>query len=419
MHTGMRKRNFEVLCILLCDLLLLAFTALLIILPLPGFSQGMQRGELPVHQGFNQIYFDKNKALEHFFASLDSIIRYGNRKVNILHLGDSHLQGGFFSNSIRIRLQTTPFFGNGGRGLLFPYKVAQSNGPLDYGVEYTGSWNHEKCTSSRRKMKIGVSGYVVATEDSNATLKLWTSTRHGNPPYDFDRVSIWHSPGRLRVMADNSMLRSVERKDWGSVFILDTLHDTITLHFLPDTFPGLTKIYGILLENEDPGIVYHALGVNGATVADFASAEKLVEQVHRLHPDLIVLSFGSNDAYYPSFRAASFKKSYSAFLDSLEKAAPSASIILTTPGDAYFRKRYFNYNYVKARQVILNLARERGVAVWDFYAAMGGPNSIDEWFRQGYAQPDKMHLTQKGYTLQGQLFYRALMKAYYEYLDVE
>ncbi len=396
---------------------ILLFLILLFLLSFRGLPQDLPKNELPVHPEFNRIYFDQNRALGHFFARLDSLIRFGDRKLNILHLGDSHLQGGFFSNAMRISLQTTPFFSNGGRGLLFPYKLAQSNGPLHYGVEYTGEWIYEKCTAAKRKMKTGVSGYTVATDDSSATLKIWTSTRHGNPPYEFDRVTVWHSRGSLRVFVDDSMLQSTERKAWGTVFYLDSLRDTVTLRFLPDTFEGRTELYGILLENEDPGIVYHALGVNGATVADFASGELLAEQVQRLHPDLIILSFGSNDAYYPSFQADQFKKNYSDFLDSLAKAAPKASIVLTTPGDAYFRKRYFNYNYVKARKVILRLARERGLAVWDFYAVMGGPNSIFEWFRQGYAQPDKMHLTQKGYELQGHLFYEALLQAYYEYLN--
>ncbi len=413
----MRRKNPELCPQTSGSLRIQIFLTLLFLLPFRGFPQDLPKKELPLQPEFNRIYFDQNKALEHFFTRLDSLIRFGDRKISILHMGDSHLQGGFFSNSMRISLQTTPFFSNGGRGLLFPYKLVQSNGPLHYGVEYTGEWIYEKCTASKRKMKTGVSGYTAATDDSSATLKIWTSTRHGNPPYEFDRVTVWHSRGSLRVFVDDSILQSAERRAWGTVFYLDSLRDTVTLRFLPDTLEGKTELYGILLENEDPGIVYHALGVNGATVADFASGELLVEQVQRLHPDLIILSFGSNDAYYPSFHAARFEENYSDFLDSLEKAAPKASIVLTTPGDAYFRKRYFNYNYVKARKVILKLAHERGLAVWDFYAVMGGPNSIFEWFRQGYARSDKMHLTQKGYELQGRLFYEALLQAYYEYLN--
>lgn len=420
MHTAMNGKNRNLLSSLPAMRLLRACLPLLLLLfPRQGPAQSADLPALLLRPGFNKIYFNQAQALDHFFGSLDSLIRFGDRKLNILHLGDSHLQGGFFSNAMRIRLQSTPFFSNGGRGLLFPYKPARTNGPLHYGVEYTGRWLHEKCTDAGRKFKIGVCGYTVATDDSSATLKIWTSTRHGNPPYDFDRVSVWHSRGSLRAMVDDALLRSAERKEWGTVFYLDSLRDTITLRFLPDTFRGMTEIHGILLDNEDPGIVYHALGVNGATVADFASAELLVEQAQRLHPELIILSFGSNDAYYPSFDTSRFRRDYSALIDSLLKAAPRASVLLTTPGDAYFRKRYFNYNYVKARKVILDLARARGLAVWDFYAVMGGPNSIFEWFRHGYAQPDKMHLTQKGYALQGALFYKALMNAYYEYLDAE
>ncbi len=389
----------------------------LLLSSLVGQAQVDSNEALPLQVEYNVIYYDNDSALSHFFTALDSLIHYGNRKLNILHFGDSHLQGGFFSNEMRILLQTTPFFSNGGRGLIFPYKIAGTNGPLHYGVEYTGNWEYAKCTQSKRKFKTGVSGYVVATTDTAASVKLWTSTRHGNPPYEFDRITVWHSRGAVRPVIADSITEQVQILEGKTVFFLRSLRDTVYIRFEADTFTSPMELYGVLLENEDPGIVYHSVGVNGATVADFLGNELLSAQVNDLNPDLIILSFGSNDAYYPGFEIKKYKEQYARFIDTLGKAAPQASIILTTPGDAYFRQRYFNYNYVKAREAILELAREKGLAVWDFYSVMGGPNSIFEWYRLGYAQPDKMHLTQDGYRLQGQLFYKALLRAYYQYLN--
>jgi len=382
-----------------------------------GKAQTDSNEALPIQPGYNVIYYDNDSALIQFFSALDSLIHYGDRKLNILHFGDSHLQGGFFSNEVRILLQTTPFFSNGGRGLIFPYKIAGTNGPLHYGVEYTGEWEYAKCTQSKRKWKMGVSGYTVATDDTGASVKIWTSIRHGNPPYEFDRVTVWHSRGALRPVLADSLIDSIQHTPGKTIFFLRSLRDTVRIGFEADSFPGPLEVYGILLENEDPGVVYHSVGVNGATVADFLKNELLRTQVKELSPDLIILSFGSNDAYYPGFEIEKYKEQYARFIDTLRNAAPQASIILTTPGDAYFRHRYFNYNYVKAREAILQLAREKDLAVWDFYSVMGGPNSIFEWYRLDYAQPDKMHLTQKGYRLQGKLFYKALLKAYYQYLN--
>ena len=50
--------------------------------------------------------------------------------INIVHIGDSHIQADYFSGMLRMCLQKQ--FGNAGRGLIFPYKVAKTNEPYNY-----------------------------------------------------------------------------------------------------------------------------------------------------------------------------------------------------------------------------------------------------------------------------------------------
>lgn len=71
-----------------------------------------------------QIY--NVKVLESFFEKLKQNEKHNNQKINIVHIGDSHIQGDLMTNEIRKNLQQK--FGNGGRGLVFPYQLAQTNG---------------------------------------------------------------------------------------------------------------------------------------------------------------------------------------------------------------------------------------------------------------------------------------------------
>ena len=39
---------------------------------------------------------------------------------------------------------------------------------------------------------------------------------------------------------------------------------------------------------------------------------------------------------------------------------------------------------------------------------MGGEGSIEEWYKQGLAAPDRLHLSKDGYKVQGQMFFEWL-----------
>ena len=73
----------------------------------------------------------------------------------IIHIGDSHIQGDYFSGEIRMQLQS--YFGNGGRGILFPYALAKSFGPRGVAVKPLGLWTGFKTLTSNLTEPIGVS----------------------------------------------------------------------------------------------------------------------------------------------------------------------------------------------------------------------------------------------------------------------
>ena len=49
-------------------------------------------------------YFGSDDALEHCFEKLDRTIFDGQGKVNVVHMGGSHVQGGTLSHTMRMNL---------------------------------------------------------------------------------------------------------------------------------------------------------------------------------------------------------------------------------------------------------------------------------------------------------------------------
>ena len=72
---------------------------------------------------------------------------------------------------------------------------------------------------------------------------------------------------------------------------------------------------------------------------------------------------------------------------------------------------------VLAEQAFLELGKKHDAAVWDFFELMGGLHSMAVWENAGLAQKDKVHFTQQGYALIGDLLYNALMDRYIEHLN--
>ena len=88
-----------------------------------------------IPRDYDFIQYDKNKlefpgdtgTMCHFYEKLDSIVLCREGKVNILHIGGSHVQADVFSNRIRRNLDSLNLDFKSSRGLVFPFKIAGTN----------------------------------------------------------------------------------------------------------------------------------------------------------------------------------------------------------------------------------------------------------------------------------------------------
>ena len=128
-----------------------------------------------------------DSALNHFFEKLDLLEKGDINRLNIVHIGNSHTQAGFITGEIRNHLQNK--FGNAGRGLIFPYKVASSNSPSDVYSFSNVDWDGFRNVYYRKKPNIGISGFLIETYDSNAILKIALNPKY-NLNYNFNKITL-------------------------------------------------------------------------------------------------------------------------------------------------------------------------------------------------------------------------------------
>ncbi|MCU0392834.1 MAG: GDSL-type esterase/lipase family protein [Thermoflexibacter sp.] len=367
-----------------------------------------------------QFKLGKNGALQYFLKGLKELENDVNRKVNIVHIGDSHVQADVLSGKIRELFQKDERFDNGGRGFIFPYPVAQTNNPVNYQVTYTGYWQGLKSVSRNIYTKWGLSAISSQTFDVRSTITV--NPNVGNTNYTISRIKIFYpvfdqnsfnvsldiDPKELlsTYLSRSGFVEYQFKNPQSEVKIIFNKNSSLQNHFL---------LQGISLENDSAGVLYHAIGINGATVPTYFRCEDFEKHLTVLQPDLVIVSLGANDTHVYRFNTEEYKNNLQYLVYEIRKAAPQASILLTTPADSYLWRRKPNPNNEKARQEILALAEEMNLAVWDFYEIMGGFRSIDKWVQHSLAAKDKLHFASKGYTLQGELLFDALNRAYKEY----
>lgn len=368
----------------------------------------------------NTLYMADSNRMFILFDKLNHLLTVGDKQINIVQIGDSHIQADFFSGRVRQQLQSFFPGGNGGRGFVFPYSVAHTNNPLNYKVRYTGQWASCRNVEYTKTCLLGVAGISVSTYDNEASISVTTSNKFGLP-YDYTRVRVMYSDSgnAYSLLLQDSTGREIapiEAKAGVADWELDFPVREVKILFRKQKESAEPLVvFGMTLETEDPGIVYHAIGVNGAEVISYLRCQLLPKQLNVLQPDLIILSLGTNDAYGNSFDSAAFVANYTRLINRIQERNPETPVILTTPGDCYKNRKYPNRNNLAARAAIYEIARTQGYAVWDFFAVMGGLGSVQRWYARGLTAPDRVHLSRGGYELQGDLMFEALINAYENY----
>ncbi|MES2838641.1 MAG: GDSL-type esterase/lipase family protein [Bacteroidota bacterium] len=355
-------------------------------------------------------------ALKSYYASLNKLQKDSLKVVSILHIGDSHIQADFFSGKLRQNYQLK--YGNAGRGLVVPYRLAKTNEPSSYRFNGSSNFKSKKIVSKKDSLKVGITGVTIEAQDSLSIINFKTFDQE-TLNYSFSKITILSqpSPNQMQVQLldkDFCEIKNIEFENRNSTNISVIKLENSTNEFYlkcynPDSVKKmLFKAQGFILENDSAGVLYHAVGVNGAEFRHYNDSPLFYEQLPLLNPSLIIISLGTNDAYMPKFDTLAFVNNIQSMMLSIKSQLPNANFLFTTPGDSYRKRKAKNINMKIARNVIINYCMQNGYAYWDFYEIMGGFGSINKWFLKGLTSKDKLHLTRKGYELQGDILFKAL-----------
>ncbi|MDO9254756.1 MAG: GDSL-type esterase/lipase family protein [Bacteroidales bacterium] len=362
--------------------------------------------------------------LTSFFEKLRKLENGDSNQLSILHIGDSHIQADFLTREVRKAFQQR--FGNAGRGLVFPLRVAGTNEPNDYRSSTNAGWTVAKINSPNRLPEPGLSGISILSTENGIYFDVTTSN-HDDLDYAFDQVTLIHrkdssqfdcrftdSPPKFGYLMSASPMEPGEittsvRFENPTNFVRIQAEQT-------EVGQNSVTVNGLVLTNSKPGIVYNSVGINGAHFNDYNNSPLFYAQLKVLMPDLVILSLGANEGANIKVTVDEVIASVISMMQRIKSVNPGTCILIATPADDYFRKKYKNPYLEAVQRALKQSAEQEHVACWDMYGISGGFGSCSEWKKAALMQKDGVHFNKQGYTLQGSLLYQALIDSYLKYV---
>jgi lysophospholipase L1-like esterase len=357
------------------------------------------------------------RAMLSFYAALASTQR-GERVTRIVHYGDSHVAADILTGALRRSLQSC--FGDAGPGFVLagqPWSWYSRAGVVS---RASSGWQADGLTQASLAAdgRLGLAGVSLSASKPDEWISLSATGRY------FD-IYVLKQPGggAVDISLDAADLKrnfSLRSKTIEADYI-EIVADDDSIHKIEirtKTF-GPTRIFGIAIEGERAGVVYDALGINGARASRplLWDWNVLSNNLERRDPDLIVVAYGSNEVTDPDLDPEEYTASFAALLERFHEAAPRASILVLGPPDRAVRvgRRWKTASRMSALvEAQRRAALKFGAAFYDLFNAMGRSGSVERWatLREPLAQLDRVHLTAAGYRLVADWLYGDIGRGY-------
>jgi lysophospholipase L1-like esterase len=365
----------------------------------------------------------RRRALDGFFASLART--EGSRGTaspaftRVLHYGDSAIAGDEITRTVRRLFQAR--FGDGGPGFVYldrPWTWYSRDGVR---LSVRGEWAaHNLIFGYLKDGLYGLGGMAFST--SQGGVRTQFNLAEGRLPRARLEAFFLKAPqgGTLRLSAGSRAWDvSTDSSGSSSGFFSVDLDEPVTAVALETTSWRRTRVFGVVLEGRDGGVVWDSVGIVGARATHLGNfdAAHFQEQVNHRAPDLIVLNFGLNEAVVGGLPGPAFKARQAEILARVRLAAPSTACLVVGPYDS----GTFADGAVHTKPQVPRLveaqretALKAGCAFYDPYNATGGLDTVARWFKSKprLVAGDFVHLTPAGAELVGKLLYDTLVGAF-------
>ena len=276
---------------------------------------------------------DPAGAMAGFYAALSRAER-GEATARILHYGDSHVAADLLTGALRRDLQRC--FGDAGAGFVLAGKPYSYYARPGVTMQASGGWRAVGLSEASliTDGRFGLAGIGFTATDVGESFKVTA------PSSGFD-VYLLKQPGGGAVtifldgVACERGLSLAAARSEAAYIRVSAAAEAIHSIEVEITKPGAVRAFGINFRRDAAGVIYDALGINGARMVRMLEWDWriLSSNLRRSRPDLIILAYGSNEAGDADLNTDEYGEHFSALLAQLREAAPDASLLVIAPPD--------------------------------------------------------------------------------------
>jgi hypothetical protein len=364
------------------------------------------------------------KALDGFFAALSRTERKQTGAITrIAHFGDSIVVSDYVSGTLRRKLQGT--FGDAGHGFVLVANAWPAYFHNDVTRYATAGFNVSRIVGPYAADGLYGLGGVSFSTPPNVLSRVGTA-ESGEYGRNVSSFSLYYleqpNGGTLELSVDGGPPRELSTAGPAVASKTHTVKVPDGGHQLSlQTKRGTSRLFGVVLEREGPGVVLDALGVQGARIRflDKQDDQHWADQLKLRSPNLLVYEFGANESADGFLYAMDdYHRTMLDVLNQGKRALPGSSCLVigamdraAKVGDEIVSLRVMPELLKHQQQAAL----DAGCAFFDTWSAMGGARSMPRWVKKGLGQADLTHPTAVGAEIIGTWIYRALLQSYQGY----
>ncbi len=377
---------------------------------------------------FMPIEDAKGDALASFHGALRKLAagEDADGKVRIAVYGSSSVAADRYTGYLRGYLQQR--FGDGGIGYVATVPLWRWHRHNEVAVTATKGWSveHGQKKVIREGGHLGLMGASAIASRKRVSTTIGPAAREWYSPYAETSLVELHylrqpGGGRFEVaIGDGKPMTVVTRAKQAELGVVvpkvGARLDPIAIKLRGD---GEVRLFGAVLERDEPGVVVDALGVGGTRAANMLVWDVTMWQqaIQARAPDLVVLAYGANECMDEAEAIETYRANLSTVLARMKETVPQASCLLVGPVDFHSEDEVTKAWTVRSRLAPIidtqrALAAEYGCGFFDEQKWMGGQGSMDAWVTAELAKADHLHFSKLGYLYLGRTLADALMYGY-------
>lgn len=326
--------------------------------------------------------------------------------LRLMQIGDSHTAGDYFTGQLRNRLQAR--YGNAGVGWIPPGNITNQRSAA-FRLTSKGSW---QLVDSKIATQTGIFplGGLINVTQTNASAEFTAKD-----PVQEGRwlLHIWlqgKQPWRLRLSDGSKVHLSPKRDKFTPWSLLSVETHAQGLSAFALEAPAQAALGGLFLDRDKPGVTLDAMGINGAkgNVITRWDSQTLRKQMQWRKPKLIILAYGTNEAFDLKFDPIEFGHILQDNIRSLRFLAPGAAILIvgapasaknSPPNLLTSCPQGIASGLPQVVKVQKRVAQDEKTLFWDWAGYMGGICSAPNWAQRTppLMGKDLIHLSKEGY----------------------